>query len=302
MSRKNTCLYRGLCIQYFHKHFSCGESSFRLRRCTREGKGVFENTMNIIDNLLAFYNASPENDIYHDAVLQILDHLDSIRHATIYQMAAMCYVSPSTISRLCRKLGCENYAAFRDEILHVLDHYDDFNRIVPTHMVTAENTSSGVFLDHLSDSIQSLHTIDPRVYETLADVIHSGTIVGIYASSNYSSTAILQNTLVATGQKIRPHNRRSHQKDTNLFKPGSVVIFQYPYFSKTMDLTEALKECHKNGATTIAITTSAPSSLSQYADYFYNFDGCRTVMDNFTQDFFMDMVIMAYREKYIDRK
>ena len=52
--------------------------------------------MNIIDDLLGFYNATSQGDIYHDAVMHLMDHLNQIRNSTIYQIAEMCYVSPST--------------------------------------------------------------------------------------------------------------------------------------------------------------------------------------------------------------
>lgn len=258
--------------------------------------------MNIIDDLLTFYNATPEGDIYHDAIRHLMDNLTHIRKATIYQMADMCYVSPSTISRLCRKLGCENYGSFKEEILHVLDNYDDYNRIVPRSMITETRDGCDVLLDTVERGIADLRQVDKHVYEELADVIHSGSLVGIYSYGNTASAVFIQNAMIVAGQKVRPHMGRARFTDMAQFVEGTVVIFQYPYFKATEYLTEALKECHQNGATTILITTHAPESLSQYADYFYNFDGRQTIMDNYKRDFFFDMVIMAYRDKYIDNK
>lgn len=258
--------------------------------------------MNIIDDLLEFYNATPQGDIYRDAIMHLMDNLTHIRGATIYQMADMCYVSPSTISRLCRRLGCENYSTFREEILHVLDHYDDYNRIVPSYMVTADKDENDILLDTIEAAVADLRTLDRHIYEELADVIHSAKLVGIYSYGNSSSTVFLQNALIVAGQKVRPHNSRRHFDDTSQFGQGSVVIFQYPYFKATQHLTSALRECKENKATTILIATHAPASLGQYCDYFYNFEGRQTIMDNYKRDFFFDMVVMAYRRKYIDRR
>lgn len=256
--------------------------------------------MNIIDDLLAFYNAAPQGDIYRDAIMHLMDNLTNIQGATIYQMADMCYVSPSTISRLCRRLGCENYSAFRDEILYVLDHYDDYNRIVPSYMVTPEKQEKDILLDTIETAVADLRTMDNSTFDHLADVIHQASMVGIYSYGNASSTVILQNVLIVAGQKVRPHNSRRHFNDTDLFGNDSVVIFEYPYFKATEYLTQALKECKANNATTILITTHAPQSLSKYCDYFYNFQGRQTIMDNYKREFFFDMIVMAYRRKYID--
>ena len=256
--------------------------------------------MNIIDDLLGFYNATPQGDIYHDAIMHLMDNLTHIRGATIYQMADMCYVSPSTISRLCRRLGCENYGAFKDEILYVLDHYDDYNRIVPSYMVTDKKDESDVLLDTIETAVADLRTIDKNIYDELASVIHDADIVGIYSDTNASSTVFLQNALIVAGQKVRPHHSRRHFNDTSQFGPNSVVIFQYPYFKATQHLTQALRECKENKATIILITTHAPADLAKYCDYFYNFAGRQTIMDNYKREFFFDMVVMAYRRKYID--
>ncbi len=261
--------------------------------------------MNIIDNLLAFYNASPENDIYRDAIIQILDHLDEIhkeRNATIYQMADLCYVSPSTISRLSRKLGCESYIAFREELLYVLDHYDEFNRILPTHYLTPDVSETDLFLDILEESVREFRSMDPKIYETLADVLYHADLIGIYVMRNSSSTTILENTLVTSGKKIRPYNRRNLTDNVSQFKKGSVVIFEYPYFKQTEDYTHILKQCHANGAATILITGQAPEELGKHADYFFNFNGHSTVVDNYKYSIFINMVTMAYRKKYIDNK
>lgn len=258
--------------------------------------------MNIIDDLLGFYNATPQGDIYHDAVMHLMDHLNQIRNSTIYQMAEMCYVSPSTISRLCRKLGCESYSAFKEEIVHVLDHYTDFNRIVPDMMTTPQKDEYDILLDTVENSVRELHFMDKHIYEKLADVIHSSRLIGIYSYGNTSSTVFMQNALIVAGHQVRPNNSRKPLNNTKQFGKGSVVIFQYPYFKATEYLTKALKECSKNGATTIVITTHAPEKLKSYADFFFNFSGTQTIMDNYERDFFFNMVVIAYRKKYIDHK
>ncbi len=261
--------------------------------------------MNIIDNLLAFYNASPENDIYRDAIIQILDHLEDIhneRNATIYQMANLCYVSPSTISRLSRKLGCENYIAFREKLLYVMDNYDEFNRILPSHCLLPDTNDTSIFLDTLEESVREFRSMDPAIYETLADVLYNGDLIGLFVVRNPSSINTLENTLVISGKKIRPYNRRNLSQNINQFQKGSVVIFIYPYFKQNEDYSKTLKQCHDNGATTILITGQAPEELGQYTDYFFNFKGHSTVVDNYKFSIFLNMITMSYRKKYIDNK
>ena len=56
--------------------------------------------MNIIDDLLGFYNATPPGDIYHDAIGHLMDNLTHIRSATIYQMP-ICAMCPQVRSAAC---------------------------------------------------------------------------------------------------------------------------------------------------------------------------------------------------------
>ena len=59
--------------------------------------------MHALEGLQVYYNRSKEDDIYHNVVGIILKNIHKIRECTIYDLAEMCYVSPTTISRLSRK-------------------------------------------------------------------------------------------------------------------------------------------------------------------------------------------------------
>lgn len=78
--------------------------------------------MDSIEKLVEYYNKSNEQNVYHDVVEQILINLHKIKNATIYDMAEMCYSSPSTISRLVKKLEFKDYADFKSKIGYSLEN------------------------------------------------------------------------------------------------------------------------------------------------------------------------------------
>lgn len=256
--------------------------------------------MNVIDHLINFYNATPEGDIYHDAILHLLGNLEVVRHYTIYQLADECFVSPSTISRLCRKLNYDNYTAFKDDIIHVLDNYNYYNRIVPPFMVNDSKDEIDILLDTVEAATRRLRMIDKKVFIELADVLHSKQCVGLYTYGGNSIGLFLLNSLVVTGHKIRPHYGRSDLRDTRGYSAEDAVIFIYPYFKETAYLTTALKECAKTETTVILVTSQAPEQLYDYANYYYDFGGALTIMDNYERDLFLNMLTITYRKKYID--
>lgn len=75
--------------------------------------------------LVLFINTTPNHVVYHEAAKIILKNIQQIPNLTITDVANLCYVSPATISRLCRKLNFDSYFDF---IESVTSSINDFNK------------------------------------------------------------------------------------------------------------------------------------------------------------------------------
>ena len=101
--------------------------------------------MDSIETLLTYYNRSDKNSIDHAVIEKILENIHSLKNATIYDLAEMCYSSPATISRLMRKLGFENYTEFKAQMGNALKNFRYFNRNSNGMEMSGDSDSHNVF-------------------------------------------------------------------------------------------------------------------------------------------------------------
>ena len=75
-------------------------------------------------NLVNFINMTNINDVYGQAARIILANIYKIPDCKITDVAAMCYVSTATISRLCRKLNYESFAEFKNDVIININYFN----------------------------------------------------------------------------------------------------------------------------------------------------------------------------------
>ncbi len=70
--------------------------------------------------LVNYINIAQQEDVYYFAAKTILEHLAEIPGYNIAEVAALCYVSPATISRLIRRLNYPSFNEFKKDVNHSL--------------------------------------------------------------------------------------------------------------------------------------------------------------------------------------
>lgn len=73
---------------------------------------------NIIIILLATLNSEPIDSSDYRISKFILSNLDQMPAYNISQLAKACYVSPSSISRFCRKIGFQEFYELKQQFFH----------------------------------------------------------------------------------------------------------------------------------------------------------------------------------------
>lgn len=97
---------------------------------------MFKN--DFVSRLLSIAQYDEKSDPVFVRISQtMLAHLNELGQMKNQQLASMCYVDASTISRFVQSLGFYNYAEFRDyfseyQELYGMDHYFDWTKINPT--------------------------------------------------------------------------------------------------------------------------------------------------------------------------
>lgn len=84
--------------------------------CHTLSQGIGGSIMQVLEALLMYQNTSSEDTTYHRMIRTILDNLETIRNATIYDTADLCYQAAlhglcDRNTWICPASGCANYRA-----------------------------------------------------------------------------------------------------------------------------------------------------------------------------------------------
>lgn len=134
------------------------------------------NEVDILYTLMSYVNVSSTQDMYYVIAHTILLNLDKIPDINIKDLAELCYTSPATISRFCRDLNCQNFAAFKREIEIALKLAENEIHMQPD-MLKAINKNPQLLVDKIyNDTVYSLNlvhnSIDIRQIDKICQMIY----------------------------------------------------------------------------------------------------------------------------------
>lgn len=125
-------------------------------------------------------NASPAE---RELIERILDDPESISGLSIHELAAYAFVSPSTITRLCKKLGLKGYKEFQHLLIYDLallreSSSSKIEDLAPTD--TSRQTIEKVTRDNI-DSLRLVEKLnDPETYEACVDLMSDARTINLF--------------------------------------------------------------------------------------------------------------------------
>jgi DNA-binding MurR/RpiR family transcriptional regulator len=185
----------------------------------------------------------------------ILADLDTALGASIVDLAARAEVSPSTVTRFCRRLGCESFSAFKVRLAqsHVFgrryleppagpESVPDIARSVVSN---AQNT-----LDELLDRI------DERAVEgAAAAIVKAGYVIAFGSGGASSMIALeLENRLFRLGLKASATLDHQAQLMRAAGAPEGTVVVASSMSGRNAPLARALGVAGSYGLTRVALT------------------------------------------------
>lgn len=160
--------------------------------------------MQALESLLTYLDISNEDTTYHKMVRTILDNLDVVRNGTIYDTAALCYTSTTSIGRLCSRLGYDSYASFRNAVSNALEDYEFSGYIlssVPTSQLSADQIQE-LIARTLRTQSETLQQIDLSTLERISDLLASARCVHFFSPMLDPYTFLsLQTSLILSGKQ-----------------------------------------------------------------------------------------------------
>jgi len=260
-----------------------------------------DDNMHALEKLIVYYNHCKENDIYKSVIENMLKNLDKVKNANIYELADLCYASPTTISRLSRKMGYEGFADFKMSIVHCVRNYDGYNNFVPVSVRgSSEESIKGYFelMHRLLDHIEN--HIDMAQIRRINQVIHESKKICFYTCGNESVERHFQELLIISGKEsavsVLPQLQMENMKTLD---ETCTVIYMTPVVSESGDTAEVIEGIRQKGAKLVLVTDSKNHPCQKYADEFVWFDGAMCVVDDHGFSMLLTVMLMDYRETYM---
>ena len=258
--------------------------------------------MHALEKLIVYYNQCKDNDIYKSVIENLLKNLDKVKSANIYELADLCYASPTTISRLSRKMGYEGFSDFRMSIVNCVKNYYSYNNFIPQSLrgTSEENrkTYIGILRHHIDQLEQNL---DMEQVARINDRLHDSRKVCFYTCGIDFVERHYQELLIVGGKSCVVKTLPQVQlEDVKTLGDDCTVVYITPETQESGDVKEVLEKVKSSGAKLIMITDTKNHVYQKLADELIWFDGAMCIPDD--QYFAMVLTVMAmdYRARYID--
>ncbi len=201
----------------------------------------------------------------------ILSNTSEPQYMSIYEMAAVCSVSESSVFRFCQILGFKGYKEFKYALAEansakLIDgEIDAYEEILPDDSFM--EMAKKLFAYNMTSVNQTLQLIDKDSYCDAAKYLKAAK--HIYCFGQGSSGIMAQELwarfiTVSSNFSYIPDTHLQTITVANCDKNDVVVLFSYS--GATEDGPKLLSEARKRGAKTILITHHRKSFASEHAD------------------------------------
>ncbi len=201
----------------------------------------------------------------------LLAHPEDAMNLSIHALADKTFSSPSTIIRLCHRLGFDGYKDFRRALTYALALRKSSENEQPSEITQADditNIIEKITYKNLTALEDSKDLLDP---ETIAQCVallndaHTILLFGMGASLCAAKDAYLKFLRFNKPCMINDDWHSQQLQAKNATKEDVAILISYS--GETQEVLQCMKLLLANGTPTIAITRCTPSSLSALARY-----------------------------------
>lgn len=264
--------------------------------------------MNILHNLISTYDSTDSSDIYHSVIKYIIQHLDEVQNATIYDLAEQTATSRTTIWRLTQKLGYQSYSEFKHELVNTIQQFTYFNRFLPNEDTEDAPGLVREYFRHTHSGLDDLErAVDMAELNRVVDAIHAAQRICFYLYGRFFAELPFQTNLAVDGKTtemvVRSSDLPAHAETLD---DSCFVFITTVEFSDTMDMRPIFKTAKERGAIIFLMSTDE-SRFTKYADFWIPScpDGpppVKGMVHSFKSNMYIDLINMLYRHKYIDKR
>lgn len=183
--------------------------------------------ISIMSQLLSIVNYGDSKEVNEDIARTILQNYNKIPNLTIFDLADLCFVSSSSITRFIRTIGYNNYKEFKNEISHTLKINVDYSKKV--NMASAEDLQP-IYRRYTENVIENISytfdNIDYRQLNRVCEMIYQAKEIALFGLEYANYVGIhFQNKMASLNRFIQLGV--SDEKQLELAKklaPNSIVF------------------------------------------------------------------------------
>lgn len=258
--------------------------------------------MNVFVNMVNLYNSLPENNTSKIVLKGMLDHLEKIPGASIYDVAEMTNSSRATIWRTIKLMGYKSYPQFASLLGSILSQMHYYNSALRAGNYIDDDSLIQAGVSQLKASADYLERMcsGPVLEQTLA-ALHKANKISIYDLPMSTPVFLIQNLILDKKSVDYLIFYPDMLKDSTMLNANSVVLSCPLEYPDMMDMTAVYRNIKTQGATLILASTE-DSRYKEYADIILyadmglhpNFTG-----QKITYEVYLKVVSDIYRKRYI---
>ncbi|WP_172293715.1 MurR/RpiR family transcriptional regulator [Pseudoruegeria sp. HB172150] len=196
----------------------------------------------------------------------VLEDLDFAVNASITDLAARAEVSPPTVTRFCRRLGCNSFSDFK--VTLAKSSYVGLRYLKPdAKSWTAPEVAEDIVTKAQNALFVVHRQLDLKAVEEAASVLSRAGMIYAFGSGGNSSMIVneMQNRLFRLGCRITVSTDHGMQMMQASAVTPHDVVFGSSFSGRNVELVRAFALARDQGATTIALTQSG-SPVADAAD------------------------------------
>ncbi|MGF9694466.1 MurR/RpiR family transcriptional regulator [Rhizobium sp. 0TCS1.26] len=202
----------------------------------------------------------------------LLDQFDFAVNASIIELAERAEVSPPTVTRFCRRLGCQSFSDFKVRLAKTA--FVGVRYLNPEAKSTAPVDVAEDVITKAQNALFMIHrTLDPAVLDKVADQLSRADMIYAFGSGGNSSmiASELQNRLFRLGSRVTASNDHNMQLMLTAAAQTNDVIVGSSFSGRNEDLARCFALARENGISTIALTQSG-TPVAQAAELVIGID------------------------------
>lgn len=195
-----------------------------------------------------------------------LDDVDFVVNSSIGELAERAGVSPPTVTRFCRRLGCKGYPDFKVQLARLT--YVGLRYVkpeVPTE--TPEEVAEDIIAKAQNALFQLHRQLDFASLDTAARLLRGADFIQAFGASGNSAMIVneLHNRLFRLGCRINASNDHNMNAMISAAAQPGTVVFGSSFTGRDTALVHCLELLRRRGIPTIVVTQSG-SPVAAAAD------------------------------------